>query len=127
MALQTDPLVQSVLQAAIAVHRALGPGLFESVYKACLLQELERAGIQAEREVALPVIYRDTHVPQGFRLDLLVERRLIIEVKSLEVILPVHDAQVVTYLRLSGLKQGLLLNFNVPRMKDGIRSFLNTY
>lgn len=126
MTLQTDPLVKSVLGAALAVHRALGPGLFESVYKGCLADELSRAGIQTECEVALPVVYRDRRVEQGFRLDMIVEGRLILEIKSTEGLLPVHSAQVLTYLKLSGLPQGLLINFNVPRLKDGIKSFLNT-
>jgi len=115
-----------VLRSSVAVHRTLGPGLFESVYKACLKEELTRAGIAAEQEVTLPVVYRRTHVEQGFRLDMVVERRLILEIKSVERLLPIHSAQALTYLKLSGLPQALLINFNVPRLKDGIRSFLNT-
>ena len=126
MTLQTDPLVKSVLGAALAVHRTLGPGLFESVYKSCLADELSRTGIQAECEVALPVVYRDRRVEQGFRLDMVVDGRLILEIKSTDGLLPVHSAQVLTYLKLSGLPQALLINFNVHRLKDGIKSFLNT-
>lgn len=126
MTLQKDPLVQSVLKAAIEVHRTLGPGLFESVYKVCLTEELSQASIATEREVALPVVYRRARVEQGFRIDIIVERRLIREIKSIERFLPIHSAQTLTYLKPSGLPQALLMNFNMPRLKDGVRSFLNT-
>ena len=126
MPLQKDPLVQEVLRLSVAVHRTLGPGLFESVYKACLAEELARASIAAEREVTLPVVYRGTQVEQGFRLDMVIEGRLILEIKSVERLLPIHSAQTLTYLNLSGLPQALLLNFNARRLKDGVKSFLNT-
>ena len=126
MTLQEDPLVKTVLRASVAVHRTRGPGLFESVYKTCLAEELARAGIATEREVALPVVYRGAQVAQGFRLDMVVERWLILEIKSVERLLPVHSAQTLTYLKLSGLRQALLMNFNEKRLKDGVRSFLNT-
>ncbi len=122
MPLQTSPLVSSVLGSAINVHKSLGPGLFESVYKDCLIQELERGRIRVAREVALPLVYQGTQIERGFRLDMVVEDCLVLEIKSVEHLLPVHFAQILTYLRLSGLPQGLLINFNVTRLKDGVRS-----
>ena len=110
-----------VIGAAIEVHRNLGPGLLESVYEACLCRELTCRGISHTRQVALPVTYKGEAVDAQLRLDIVVETRVIVEVKSVEQILPIHIAQLLTYLRLSGMKVGLLLNFNVLRMTDGIR------
>jgi GxxExxY protein len=116
--------VQTVLGSAIAVHRALGPGLLESVYRRCLVHELEMARCQVASEVPLPVEYRGVRLDGGYRLDLVVEDELLVEIKSVEQLLPVHRAQVLTYLKLSRLKQGLLINFNVYRLKDGVKSLL---
>jgi GxxExxY protein len=106
---------------AIDVHRSLGPGLLESVYEECLCFELQRGGIQHARQVPLPILYKDVRLDCGYRMDIVVERELIIEVKSVERLLPIHDAQMLTYLRLSGQKIGLLMNFNVIMLRDGIR------
>jgi GxxExxY protein len=110
-----------VVHAAYVVHETLGPGLLESVYEVCLAHELGKAGLRVERQVPLPVIYDELKLDAGFRLDLLVERRVVIELKAVEGLLPVHQAQVLTYLKLSGFRLGLLINFNVPVLKEGIR------
>jgi GxxExxY protein len=109
-----------IVDAAYAVHRALGPGLLESVYETCLAYELKKRGLAVERQVELPVVYKDVHLNAGFRLDLLVEASVVVELKTVDVILPVHLAQVLTYLKLSGHRLGLLVNFNVPSIKKGI-------
>ena len=109
------------MDAAYTVHRALGPGLLESVYEVCLAHELTRRGHKVERQVSLPVVYDSVRLDAGLRLDLLVENSVVIEVKAVEALLPVHQAQLLTYLKLTGHRLGLLLNFNVPVIKDGIR------
>ena len=117
-------LTDQVLGAAIAVHRALGPGLLESTYEACLAFELVDRGLNITRQAALPVVYRDVRIDCGYRLDLVVNGEVIVEIKAVERILPVHEAQILTYLRLSSMPVALLLNFNVPLMKDGIKRFV---
>jgi GxxExxY protein len=107
------------------VHSVLGPGLLESTYEACLLYELEKAGFKAACQVPLPVIYESVKLDLGYRIDLLVEDLVVIELKAIEDILPVHKAQLLSYLRLSKRSMGLLLNFNVPHIKDGIHHVLN--
>lgn len=114
---------QRILGAAIAVHRALGPGLLESAYQACLAWELDARGVRYDREVPLPVDYRGHRLDCGYRLDLVVEGIVVDELKAIERILPIHEAQMLTYLKLSGHPVGLLLNFNVPILKQGIRRF----
>ena len=116
-----DPLTNTVIGAAIYVHQKLGPGLLESTYEECLTWALTQRGIELRRQVELPIVFEGHRVKAAYRMDLVVERRLILEIKSAERILAVHEAQLRTYLRLSGLKTGLLLNFLVPVMKDGIR------
>ena len=107
-----DPLTERVIGLAIEVHRALGPGLLESAYEECLCLELERAGFGYARQVPLPVVYKGRRLECGYRLDVVVESALILEIKSVEQLLPIHDAQLLTYLRLSRQKVGLLVNFN---------------
>lgn len=114
-------LSERVIGAGIEVHRTLGAGLLESVYLACLALELELAGIPSRRQVALPVRYKGLAVPLGFRADLIVAETIVVEVKAVPAILPVHEAQLLTYLRLSGLRVGLLMNFHAPRLKDGLK------
>jgi GxxExxY protein len=116
--------VEQVIGCAIAVHRVLGPGLFESVYETCVGAEFEAAGLSYTRQVPIPLSYRDRRLPCVYRLDLVVEGRLLLELKAVDRVLPVHSAQMLTYLKLSGLRQGLLFNFNVPRLVDGIKSFV---
>ena len=116
---------ESVIGAAIRVHKALGPGLLESAYQACLAQELELAGHQVEREVELPIVYRGMSITPGYRADMIIGGNVLVEVKAVERIHPIHEAQVLTYLRASGLRTGLLLNFNVQVLKDGLRRILH--
>ncbi len=114
-----------VIGAAIAVHRELGPGLLESAYEACLVHELRQRGIQVEQQVSQPVFYKGLQLDCGYRLDLLVENRVIVELKAVEAVLPIHEAQLLTYLKLRKLRLGLLINFNVPILKNGIKRLLN--
>ena len=114
-------LTRAVISAAIEVHRALGPGLLESAYQACLCHELELHGLGYRQQVALPVVYKNVKLDCGYRIDFVIEERVVLELKAIEGLLPVHQAQLLTYLRLSGLRVGLLINFNVPVLKDGIR------
>ena len=118
---ETEAAAKILVDAAFSVHRELGPGLLESVYEACLCHEHSLRGVMFQMQVALPVNYRGIQLDGGLRLDLLIENRLVVELKAVETILPVHEAQVLTYLKLSGHRLGILLNFNVPRIKDGIK------
>ncbi|WP_426027329.1 GxxExxY protein [Brevundimonas sp. TWP2-3-4b2] len=110
-----------VVDSALAVHRALGPGLFESVYEACLAEELKQRGLNVERQVGVPVVYGNTRLEVGFRLDLLVEKRVVVEIKSIDALASIHTSQVLTYLRFSGLRLGYLINFNSTLLKNGLR------
>ena len=121
MALVSDPLVHDVIGCAIDVHRALGPGLLESTYGRCFQAELAAKRIAFRTEVPVTIQYRSLRLDGGYRIDLLVEGRLIVEIKAVEVLQPIHTAQVLTYLRLSGVRQGLIINFNCPRLKDGLK------
>ena len=114
-------ITERVIGAAMRVHTALGPGLLESVYESCLAFELEQQGLTVARQKPLPVVYRDVRVESGYRLDLLVENAVVVELKSVEAIERVHIAQALTYLKLSKYPVGLLINFNVASLKDGIR------
>ena len=107
------------------VHTALGPGLLESAYETCLLYELEKLGLPVQRQVLIPLRYQDLTIENGYRIDLVVGDRVVVELKALETILPVHRAQLLSYLRLGGFKLGYLLNFNVTRMRDGIVRIIN--
>ena len=109
------------MDAAFAVHRELGPGLLESVYELCMAEELARAGLLVERQVGIPIRYKDAQFDAGFRLDLLVDRKVVVEIKSIEALASVHTAQVLTYLRFSQIRLGYLINFNTLRLKDGFR------
>jgi GxxExxY protein len=117
-------LTEKVIGLAIKLHRRVGPGLLESVYERCLCFEFQQAGIEFERQVDVPVVYEGVSLEAGFRADIIVARELILEIKAVERLLPVHEAQLLTYLRMSGYHIGLLLNFNVLRLKDGIRRFV---
>ena len=119
-----NQVTHEIIGAAIEVHRLLGPGLLESAYEECLARELALRGIRFERQKALPVVYKDVKLECGYRADLLVEERIIVELKSIEGFAPVHEAIVLTYLRLSGCRLGLLVNFNVPILKDGLRRYI---
>ena len=122
---RVNPLTERVIRSAIKVHRALGPGLLESVYQSCLIFELRRSGLAVEANVALPVIYDDVRLDLGFRLDGVVEDSLVLELKSVDKLVAIHDAQVLTYLKLSGFPVALLINFNVTLLKDGVKRLIN--
>ncbi len=115
----------AVVDSALKVHSALGPGLLESAYEACLCHELKKRGLPYERQKSLPIIYDGEQIDAGYRIDLLVEQKVIVELKAIEAINPIHKAQLLSYLKLSGVSIGLLLNFNVPRMIDGIVRLAN--
>ena len=112
------------MDAAFMVHRELGPGLLESVYEHCLAEELAVAGRSVERQIAVPVSYRQAKLDVGFRLDLLVDRKVVVEIKSIDALASIHTAQVLTYLRFSRLRLGYLINFNTVRLKDGFRRLI---
>lgn len=121
-----NALATRVLDCAFVVHRQLGPGLLESAYEACLCYELANAGLQFQRQLALPLISNGEQLADiGYRIDLLIGGELIVEIKALEAIAPVHQAQLLSYLKLSGRRLGLLINFNVPALKDGISRRVN--
>jgi GxxExxY protein len=117
-------LSERIIKMAIDVHRQLGPGLLESAYEACLCYELEQAGVAHTRQVPLAIVYKTVRLDCGYRMDIVAEDELLIEVKAVERLLPIHEAQILTYLRLSGLKVGLLMNFNNVVLKDGLRRFV---
>jgi GxxExxY protein len=118
---EIEKMAKVCVNSAYKVHTVLGPGLLESVYETCLAHELARTGLRVEKQVQLPVFYEGVRLDAGLRLDLLVEGNLIIELKAVEELLPVHQAQVMTYLKLTGNRLGLLINFNVPLIKNGIK------
>ncbi len=118
---ELNELTEAIIGAAIAVHRELGPGLLESTYEACLVYELIDRGFRVERQKELPVIYRGVKIECGYRLDLIVEDKVVIELKAVDSVLPIHEAQLLSYLKLSGKRVGLLINFNVTQLIKGIR------
>jgi GxxExxY protein len=118
--IERDPLTEKIIGAAIEVHKTLGPGLLESAYQECLCHELAALGLKFQREVALPVIYKSVKLDCGYRIDIVVENQVVVELKTVEKIAPVHEAQLLSYLKLTGIKTGLLLNFHVAVLKDGI-------
>ena len=113
-----------IIDAGLKVHKILGPGLLESAYEYCLCHELMLRNISVQRQVSLPIVYEGIQLDAGYKLDLLVANRIIVEVKAVEKLLPVHEAQILTYLKLSGHRIGLLLNFNVPLFKHGLKRFV---
>jgi GxxExxY protein len=124
MALVSNDTADAVIGCAIRVHRHLGPGLYESVYQSCLALEMNRLRLGYEEQVAVGVTYDGVRLPGAFRADFIVQGDLVVEIKSIEQVLPLHDRQVLTYLRLSGITKGLLINFNVSLLKQGLRSFV---
>ena len=122
--MEFDDLSNRVIGCAIEVHRQLGPGLLESAYEQCLAHELSRTNIAFQLQLAQPVRYKDVLLDCGFRIDVLVENQLIIELKSVEKLLGIHEAQLLTYMKLAGMKIGLLMNFNVNKLKEGIKRFV---
>ncbi len=124
MELLYKDLTGKIVDCAVKVHKQLGPGLLESAYEECLYQELMECGISSIKQIPMPLIYKGRKLELGYRLDLLVEDKVVIEVKSVECLNPVHTAQLMTYLKLSGCKIGLLINFNVSFLKEGIRRII---
>jgi GxxExxY protein len=122
-----NQITEQIIGAAITAHRALGPGLLESAYEACLLYELTQQGLKVEAQKPLPVVYREVKLDCGYRLDLLVENTVIVELKSVERLAPIHTAQLMSYLKLSGCKVGLLINFNETLLKNGIVRKVNDF
>lgn len=120
-----NEIARKVFESGLKVHRTLGPGLLESAYEECLSYELNKLGLFVEKQVILPVIYDEIHLDAGYRIDLRVESKLIVEIKAVEEIHDLHLAQILTYLRLSGCKLGLLINFNTELFKDGVRRLVN--
>jgi len=114
-----------IIDAAMQVHRELGPGLLESVYEVCLIEELRNRGLNVQSQVRLPIVYKGKELNKEFIIDLLVENKIVIELKAVEDLMPVHEVQLVTYLKLSGMKLGYLINFNVSLLKFGIRRRIN--
>ncbi|MGD0139806.1 MAG: GxxExxY protein [Tepidisphaeraceae bacterium] len=121
---ELERIAKIVVDCIYTVHRKLGPGLLESVYSICLAHELRKRGVKVDREVMLPIIYDDIRLESALRLDLVVESRIVIEAKAVEKLIPVFDAQLLTYLKLSGYPLGFLVNFNVPLIKDGLKRII---
>jgi GxxExxY protein len=117
---ESDPLTGNIISAAIEVHRALGPGLLESAYETCLIYELRLRRLHVEHQKPLPIFYKDIKLDCGYRLDIVVEKQVIVEIKSVSSIAPIHEAQLLSYLKMSDYKRGLLINFNVKILKDGL-------
>jgi GxxExxY protein len=119
-----EKLSERIIGLAIDVHREIGPGLLESVYERCLCRELEHAAIEYAHQLAIPVYYKGERLDEGFRADIVVANAIILEIKAVTAILPVHEAQLQTYLRMSRIRIGLIMNFAAPRLKDGLRRFV---
>ncbi len=115
-----NTITEKIIGCAIEVHKNLGPGLLESAYEECLFYELQKIGLDVKKQVPLPLVYKEVKLDAGYRIDLLVENKVIIEIKAVDAIADIHKAQLMTYMKLSGIKIGLLINFNVLKLKDGI-------
>ncbi len=122
-----DEISHRIIGAAIEVHRHLGPGLLESAYQSCLAFELKQLGLKLEEQKPLPVVYKEVKLDCGYRLDMVVEDEIIVEIKAIEKLLPIHDAQLLSYLRLARKKVGLLMNFHVPVLKNGLKRIVNEF
>ena len=125
--MKTNELTESIIGSAIEVHRELGPGLLESTYEACLFFELSEKGFVVERQKTLPVRYKSNDIDCGYRIDLLIDDRIIVELKTVDQIAPVHEAQLLSYLKMSGRQVGLLINFNTTYLKNGIKRIANNF
>lgn len=122
-----DLLTEKIIGCAIAVHRVLGPGLLESAYEECICFELSQAGLRFERQVPLPVVYKDVKLDCGYRMDIVVEDLVIVEIKAVERLIPVYEAQLLSYLKLANKRVGLLMNFHVPVLKSGLKRIVNNF
>ena len=126
-ALRINKITETIIGSAIEVHRILGPGLLESAYEECLCHELVHAGLVFRRQVEMPLAYKTVRLDCGYRLDLVVEETVVVELKTVDHLLPVHEAQLFTYLKLYGSPVGLLINFNVPVLKEGLKRLVNNF
>ena len=124
---ELNRITQTIIGAAIDVHKILGPGLLESAYEACLVYELLHSGIKVEQQKPLPLVYKQVSLDCGYRLDILVEEKVVVEIKSVDTLLPIHEAQLLSYLKLTGCKVGLLINFNVKVLTHGIIRRVNNF
>ncbi len=122
--MEFDSITKEIIGSAIEVHRQLGPGLLESAYEECLVYELEQRGYKVERQKPVPVVYKDIKLDYGYRIDILVEDKILLELKSVDALAPVHEAQLLTYMKFSSIKIGLLINFNVTVLKNGIKRYV---
>jgi GxxExxY protein len=122
-----DSITRRIIGGAIDVHRKLGPGLLESAYESCLAYELQQIGMRIERQKPLPVIYKEVRLDCGYRMDLVVEDEIVVEVKAVERLMPIHEAQLLSYLRIRGKRAGLLINFHVRLLKNGIKRIVNDF
>lgn len=122
--MELNEISREVIGAAIEVHKALGPGLLESAYEECVSYELKKKGVSLERQVPVPVVYKEVTLECGYRIDLLVENQVVVELKCVDALMPVHEAQILTYMRFASKPLGLLINFNVKTLKDGLRRFV---
>jgi len=123
--MKENEIASVIIGKSIEIHKALGPGLLESAYQECLYFELINCGLRVEKQKPMPIVYKEVKLDHGYRLDLLVENKVVIELKTVDVIIDVHEAQILTYLKLGNFKLGLLINFNVQLLKHGIRRFVN--
>lgn len=124
---QLNELSKTILDSCITVHKEMGPGLLESIYELCLIRELEQRGLTIVSQVSIPLLYKGMELSKDFRIDILVENEIILEIKSVEILLPVHEAQIISYLKLSNKKLGFLINFNVSLLKNGFKRFVNNF
>ncbi len=124
--MKNNELTEKIIGAAIEVHRTLGPGLLESAYQECLLFELKSLGLLVEKEKALPIVYKDIKLDHGYRIDLLVENKIVLELKTVEILTDVHTAQILTYLKLGNYSLGFLINFHTKLLKNGLKRFINS-
>ena len=122
--MEINKITEAIIGASIEVHKSLGPGLLESAYEKCLAHELKLRNLVVERQIPVPVIYKDLHLEYGYRIDLLVENTVIVEIKSVDVLHPVHEAQILTYMKFAVKKIGLLINFNVKLLKQGLKRYI---
>lgn len=122
-----NEISSKIIGACIEVHKQLGPGLLESSYEHCLVYELRNMGLEVRQQVALPIIYKEIKLDAGYRIDLIVQNKVIVEIKSVEILAPIHTAQILTYLKLKDLNLGLLVNFNSVKVIDGIKRVINGY
>lgn len=125
--MEINDITSIIIEESIKIHTDLGPGLFESVYEEILYYRLAKRGINVQKQIAIPVYYEEVKMDVGFRADLIVENKVVVEIKSIEAVAPVHHKQLLTYLKLTGLKVGLLINFNEALLKDGIKRIVNNY